>query len=264
MLTSGTLVYHTNTNVAQSIMQDILGLGENGYGLPIINSVPAEESESIRARPLNLLIDDINIVYEHITNVSTATSHAVTGTTVVSASYLNEITSTAEWLNDPIRRYTCHPSQFYFDTSTNTSTFISSDSTSTRTLPWGVDSNEIKHRLVSSFPDRLAARYYFNLGSYLTFIPFYLGTTGLNDLDAEWADFIDYLNLPEQKYTYRRSEFVNWSSTSTSWTSGTLAVSVIANRAEDETGIEFIVSYKNNASATLIVTPSVATWSILV
>ena len=263
-ITAGTTATHLDFNLAQSNMEEILGLGENGYGLALIASVPAEESQTAWAQAWNNLLFDINIVNRRITNTSTNINNLVTGTSLITASPMDAMITTSTWLLDASRRYTCHPNQFYVDPVSNTSTLITSDSTSTRTLPWGANgTNIITHRLIASFPDRLAARYYFNLGSYLTFIPYYEGT-GLNDLDAEWADFIDYLRAPNKTYTYRRDDFVNWSSTTTNWTSGTLAVSVVANKSTDETRVEFIITYANNATATLIVTPAVATWQIFV
>ena len=123
--------------------------------------------------------------------------------------------------------------------------------------------NNITHKVVTTFPNRLAARYYFNLGCYLTFVPYYQGT-GLNDLDVEWAEFIDHLRAPEQELRYGRNEFINYSSTVTSWSSGTLSVSFAAAKSVNETEIEFTTIYSNNASAALIVSPAVATWSITV
>ncbi len=264
-ITAGTTATHLDFNTAQTNMNSILGLGENGYGLSLIASVPAEEKQVIYAQAWNNLLFDINIVSRHITDAPAPTSTLTTGTSIVNAATMDAYITTSTWLLDPVRRYTCHPNQFYIDPISNTSTFITADSTSTRTLPWGANGiNLITHRLIAAFPNRLAARYYFNLGSYLTFTPYYDGTTGLNDLDTEWANFIDYLRDPIKKYTYGRTEFVDWDSTSTSWSSGTLSVSVLANKSDDETNVEFIITYANNATATLIVSPTVATWQIYV
>jgi len=262
-ITAGTTATHLDFNLIQSNMEEILGLGEDGYGLALISSVPAEEKQIAWTQAWNNLLNDVNLVNRHITNTNTNIAVLVTGTSIISASPIDALLTTSTWLLDDTRRYTCHPSQFYF--SGNTSTFVGADSTSTRTLPWGANgTNKVTHRLIASFPNRLAARYYFNLGSYLTWTPYYDDTTALNDLDAEWANFIDYLSVPERKYTYRRYEFVNYTSTTTNWNSGTLSVSVVANKSLDETRVEFIISYANNATATLIVSPTVATWSILV
>lgn len=263
-ITAGTTATHLDFNLIQSNMEEILGLGENGYGLSLIASVPAEEGQLAYAQAWNNLLFDINIVNRHITNTPAGINTLVTGTSIITASPMEAMLTTSTWLLDDARRYTCHPSQFYVDPVSGKTDFITSDSTSTRTYSWGANGiNIITHRLIASFPNRLAARYYFNLGSYLTFFPYYEGL-GLNDLDAEWENFIDYLRAPNKTYTYRRSDFVDWSSTTTSWTSGTLSVSVVANKSADETRVEFIISYANNATATLIVTPAVATWTILV
>ena len=260
----GTLITATDYNNVHLSLHDILGLGENGYGLPLIDSDPIDTSGNvtITAFQWNHLLSDVNKVYQHITNVLTSTQVIVTGT-VVSSSFIDGVEPAVEWCYDNARRYTCHPSQFYVDPEANTSTFYA-DGVSLRTLPWGILENSITHRVLTQFENRLSARYYFNLGCFLTFTPYYEEDTGLNDLDAEWADFIDYLRAPAQEYRYSRSDFITYSSTVTSWSSGTLSVSVTADKSVDESAVEFIIVYSNNASATLIVSPAVATWAITV
>lgn len=258
----GTTVAHTDFNIAQTLLDDIMGIGENGYGLPLIQSTPQELYWKIGAYQWNNLISDINYVHQHITNSNTSTGYVITGTDVLSANTINALISTTEWLDDPIRRYTCHPSKFLVNTVTDSTTLYSGGN-SVRTLPWGVTTSEITHRVVTSFQNRLSARYYFNEGCFLNFLPNYSGI-GLNDLDTEWANFIDYLRDPAQEYRYDRAQFVTYSSTTTSWNSGTLTVSVTANKSDDEKSIEFIMKYRNNESSTLIVSPNVGVWNILV
>ena len=257
----GTLITATDYNTIQSTLSDIFGLGENGYGIPVLQSSPLTTGRKVTAKQWNYLLADINTVHEHIAGAFSSTQAVVTSTSIQST-IVDELLPTSEWLNDSSRRWTCHPDKFLI--STGTSTTFYGDGFSVRTLPWGVDLNSITHKVVTTFPDRLAALYYFNLGCFLTFTPYYVVGTGLNDLDLEWSRFIDYLRTPEQEYRYSRNEFISYSSTVTSWSSGTLTISLTAAKAVDETEIEFTTVYTNNASATLIVSPSVATWTITV
>lgn len=263
MATIGTPIDHNDYNDAQSLLEDVLGIGENGYGLPLLQSTPVEQGQTLSARQWNDLIKDINYAYTHIANTTTSTGYIITGTTAVSADITNALNSTAIWLADSSRRYVCDPSNFLINNVTSNKTFYG-DGNSIRTLTWGVGTSEITHRVVTSFQNRLSARYYFNEGCYLNFLPSYTVGTGLNDIDAEWSTFIDYLRAPELEYKYTREQFVNYTSTTTSWNSGTLTVSVTANKSSDEKSIEFTMKYKNNESATLIVSPTVGYWNILV
>jgi hypothetical protein len=259
-ISSGTPIAKDDFNTAQATVLDILGLGDNGYGLPIIKSAPVENTQSIGLKQWNNLIDDINQAYLHVANRTTSTAKLNTGTSIVKTTTTNALLSTVDWLNN--NRYTCHPSQFLntgTSVATSTSTFFS-DSTSTRTVVWGSgESNTISHELLVSFPSRTLARYYFNLGSYLTFAPYYQGSI-LFDADAAWANFIDYLRAPAQQYKYDRAKYVNYSSTVTSWTSGSLIVSVLAEKSVDERTIKFTTSYINGSPSTVYITPTGSTY----
>lgn len=262
MPTSGTNLPKTDYNTAQATLQDILSVGEDGYGIPILNSDPVEVTQVARARGWNDFISDLNVVHKHISNVSTNTSYFNTGTSIVTASTVSNLLARVNWLNDASRRYTCHPSQFYTTgTSISTSTFFS-DSTSTRTLSWGVDPSIITHEVVVSFPSRLLARYYFNMGSYLSFVPYYEGDI-ISDIDGEWATFIDYLRLPANTYKFDREKYLAGSDI-TNYNSGSLTISVLAEISADERTIKFTTSYSNNASSTLYISPSGSTWTILI
>ena len=111
------------------------------------------------------------------------------------------------------------------------------------------------------------ARYFFNQGSYIEWTNRDLNN-GLNDIDAEWALFFDYLlSIP---YIYARDQYINYDSTTTSWSSGTLQIEVVANIVGNvgdyEYGreIDFTTYYRNNDSAQLIVSPTVAVWNIFI
>lgn len=257
-------------NSIQSVISEILGTGENGYGLSDIASIPvAPITNRITAFQWNALLRDINVATTHITNTSTVTTSVITGTTVVTKLRTDILQGQANYLIDPVRRYTCHPNQYYVDPVTS-STVNYTDGISTRTLPWGVDVQSVTHKVNAAFATRLQARYFFNLGSYITLLPFHLNN-GLNDLDAEWASFINHMQDTNVQYTYRRSDFMNQTSTSTVYNSGTLSISVLAEKAPDESNIEFTVTYGNTLtydtgtnSALIVIIPTVGYWNILV
>jgi hypothetical protein len=259
MPTSGNPILKSDFNDSQAILKDVLGVGENGYGRPVTWSDPVETTQIATAKQWNRFIQDLNLIHNHITNVNTNTSYVNTGTDRITASTVTNLISSVNYISDAVRRYTCHPSQFVVYQST--STFFR-DSTSTRTLAWGVDPTLITHEVVVSFPTRLKARYYFNMGSYLTFVPYYQGNV-ISDLDGEWATFIDYLSLPAQEYRFDRQKYLAGSAVTT-WTSGTLAVSILASIATDEKSIKFTTSYSNSDSTTVYITPSGSTWTILI
>lgn len=262
MPTSGNTILKSEFNTAQAKLQDILGLGDNGYGISVTFSDPVETTQLVSAKQWNRLINDVNIIHTHITNTGTNTSALVTGSPV-KASTTTALISRVDWLNDDSRRYTCHPSQFFSTGTsllTSTSTFYS-DSTSTRTIAWGINPSIITHQVIATFTSRLSARYYFNIGSYLKFIPYYEGNI-LADMDAYWANFIDYLaNHTELDFIYNRSKFVNYTSTTTSWSSGTLSISVLAEKSVDERTITFTTTYGNSDTSNVYIVPSGSTYN---
>jgi len=257
--TVGTLITATEYNESHELASDILGLGENGWGIPITKSNPVSQSRMIYGNSWVYLLDDLNFANKHIYGIDSTLNYVITGTTVVSASYANSIVDLATALSDEEVRYTCHPSNFAFNNVTNTTTQLS-DSVSTRTLPWGANGTTmIQHTVVYSWPNRLSARYYFNEGNYIVYNPFYSGL-GLNDLDTEWDRFFSYLG--ENPWKYNHHQFVNYRTTTTNWTSGTLEIIVSASIATDSTSIDINVQYINNASADLILTPAVTVFNI--
>jgi hypothetical protein len=259
MPTSGNNILKSDFNDAQAILKDVLGQGENGYGFSTITSDPVEITQVATADQWNRFIRDINLIHKHVTNVNTSTLNVNTGTSIITASTATNLISSVNYVSDAVRRYTCHPSQFVVYQSTSTFYY---DSTSTRTLTWGVDQTLITHEVVVSFPTRLKARYYFNMGSYLTFSPFFEGNI-IADIDGEWATFIEYINQPAQRYIFDRTKYLAGSAITT-WTSGTLTVSILASILSDEKSIKFTTSFSNSDSTTVYITPSGSTWTILI
>lgn len=260
-----TVALATDFNTVQSQLSEQLGMGDDGYGKAALFSMAVTSRNRMTAYQLNSLISDTNWIYEHITNTTTSTAKVNTGTTLVNESVLNELKGTSDWLLDPVRRYTCHPQQYVLNTATNAPLLF--NSTSTRTDPWGGTTgiNSITHGLIATFPTRSQARYYFNLGNYLTWQPYYYQAAVPNDLDKEWASWISWLvNTPGQQFVYSRNEYINYTTYTQVYTSGTLQISVVAAKQFDEKNIKFTITYTDNDSSTLLVLPSVAGYSITV
>ena len=266
-VTTTTQISITEFNDLQAKIDDVLGLGENGWGFPITFSRPANPSVPIPAAGYSSLLKDINLIHQHITNTSTTTLSVSTGS-VIYANYFNNLETITDWLRDDSRRYTCHPNMFAFDGTTSTFYY---DSTSTRTLPWGANGTiQIQHKITTSFPSRLIARYYFNSGCYLTFNPYYststlttVNTNTLNDLDAAWANFIDDFYEPGgRRYIYDREKYVTYDSTTTEWTYEDLYISVQADRSVDQASVDFTISYGNRLTPDLLIAPAVGVYTI--
>jgi hypothetical protein len=269
-LVTGALITATDFNEIITVQDQIMGLNDDGWGLSLTSGIPAAAGLLITAWDTNSVIKDLNIIQGHIDNTTTSTSWIITGTTLVAASPYNAIKARSDYYLDPSRRWTCHPEQFRkSNTVTNDILFFRPESTSTRTIVWGETATDsirtITHKVVASWPTRLQARYYFNQGNFLGYRPYHFGD-GLNDLDTEWANFINWISTSAD-YRYTRNEFVTYeglSGTSTVYTSGTLSVSILAVKSSDETSVTFTIDFFNSDTADLIVTPAVAYYTILV
>ena len=260
----GDIILKDDYNYIQGIVGEIIGQGENGYGFSFYNSVPIGEGGSIQSSEWRNLATDLNRITRHITNVSDVVVDITTGSIIT-----NTLPNSAAVAADSslVNRYTCHPDQYFVDPITS-GTVNYLGGTSTRNSVWGVEVREIYHTSRVSFPNRLTARWFFNVGSYIE-VHTFDQDNGLNDIDAEWAVFFDHLKA-SSPYLYSRDSYVNWESTTTVYNSGTLEISITAdivgNVGDNEHGseIDFTIYYKNNDSATLIVSPTVARWEFLV
>lgn len=281
---SGSLIDDADFNTIHDGLTEVLGLElgdtapfNGGYGVPTFYSTAVTTSDRATVFQWNNALNDLNIIHTHITGNTYTGVTPVTSSTVIEPTFANTLETDLEYLSDPVRRWTCHPTQFY-STVTNahpegTSTFWT---TSTRTEPWGnlgpSSVPQIVHETVVSWPAKSMAYYYFNQGAYLTWRPYHLGTNETStSLDAVWARFIDHLSTTTN-YIYDRETLINWpGGTSTTWessieiNSGSLYINVLAVPSFTETSqVTFTVQYGSSDSSDLIVSPSVATYSYTV
>jgi len=247
-------------NYIQSLVADIVGLGENGYGQSSRSSFPVTNTRQVTTSQWGALISDINFIQAHITNANTSTIPPVVGTTITTL-VPNALGADIDWLVDPTRRYTCHESQYYLDPVTNTTT-NTLNGVSTRITPW---SKQMVHKVRVDFPTNLYARYFFNSGSSFVWRPFHNSSVG-NDRDAEWSTFIRDIQATEH-YEYKRDDFINTltNTTVTTYTSGSMSISILAERRDDITStkrIDFTATYRNDDIPDIIIAPTSGFWNV--
>ena len=266
---SSTLVIHYSQ--IQTLVQNVLGTGEQGYGLTIINSSLRGVNQLIRASDWNLLRADLAIIQEH-TRGTLLTITSATTVTNITATVTNAYAVLAEDLaNTVTNRFNCAENQYYVDATTGATNNFNSG-TVTRTLPWGLLSDgtsilEIQHKVRFQFVNRLTAVYFFNQGSYLTWLPYHLNN-GVSGIDNAWASFINYLNvyLTANPLKYNRTLFMAQNPNSTAtvavYTSGTFSMSVAVYKYSNAHTFDFIVKYGDNDSSILTVSPAVGAWIV--
>lgn len=282
-LSTGTVIADLAYNELADIAQEILGVGENGYGLYGIWTTPITASMPIRESSWHNLVKDlVNNCYHHITNINTTTntySGVLTGLstattdTIIGVPLHNRLKEIADYVL--ANRYTCAEEQYYVDPDTGAKINFTGG-VSERTIPWGITPNrEITHIARTRWANRLVARYFFNTGGYLTWQPYYNrdeGTTELSDGDQEWTDFInviraDQLN-PANEIRYDRAAFDAQTPDTTdiikTYTSGSLYVTVSVYKSLGADYVDFTVKFGTTANPQLIVDPVVGYWNEIV
>lgn len=266
---SSTLVTHYNQ--IQTLVQDVLGTGEQGYGVTQINSIPRGVNQLIRAFDWIALRADLAIIQEH-TRGTLLTITTATTVTNITATLTNAYAVLAEELANTVNnRFNCAENQYYVDATTGATNSFNSG-TVTRTLPWGLLSDgtsipEIQHKVQFQFVNRLTAVYFFNQGSYLTWKPYHLNN-GVSGIDNAWASFINYLNgyLTANPLKYNQAIYTAQNPNSTAtvavYTSGTFSMSVAVYKHPNAHIFDFIVKYGDTDSSTLTVSPAVGAWIV--
>lgn len=276
-LTTGTsLVSDLDYNQLFDIVTEVLGVGEDGWGLYNFQSLPISSSNLVRATEwLNLQRDLIDRAYFHITNTTTVLTEVTPAVgNAITAKRHNEYYQVAQYVL--ANRFTCAEGQYFRDLN-NGSSICFINGISSRTIEWGINENYIEHRVRVRWANRLIARHFFNGGGQLTWNAYH-GNNGLNDIDTAWAVFISsiYFDQLTNPIIYDRAAFINQTPGTTTtlypgvtgqlpgqptYVSGTLSITVELFKANSEDWVEFIITFANSNSATLIVTPSVGYWN---
>jgi len=265
--TSGSFITAADYNDIYTLVSDVIGAGDNGYGLNLFYSQPVSLQYTASVEQWRNLQYDLNTAHIHITNTSTATS-LISSSTTITASFVNELWQGANYVTS--NRYTCHPQQ-YIDTSTNTSLYtINGISERTTSTAWGdpLTSPSITHQVNVIWASRLVQRYFFNTGGELVWLPYHTGESvvpgeSLNDLDTAWANFINYVQAVGG-WEYNRDIYEAYpGSTSTVYNSGTLQISILADRETDRS-IRFTCTLTNLDSPVLEVDPTTKYYNIII
>ena len=275
-VTTGSVVTVALYNELADIAEEVLGIGENGYGIYSSSSTSVTNYQRIRSQDWQNLVQDIvHRCYHHQTGINTTTNTYSQlfpqGIPQIGDQITPTFANTVNQLAQSIlaNRFTIHESQFYRDPITGESRNFK-NCVSTRTLPWGVSPLYVEHHVRIRWASRLLARYFFNLGGYLVWEPFHLDD-GLSPLDAEWAVFIGGLRASlsgGDLIEYGRSEFMaqtnGTTATVATFSSSTLYIQVEVFKASSEEFVDFKITYGNTDNPQLIVTPSVGYWNELV
>lgn len=263
-VSTGSFISASDYNQIYSIVSDVIGPGDNGYGLNLFYSQPVSLQYSATVEQWRNLQYDLNTAHIHITNTGTATA-LVSSSTTITAAFVNEMWNGANFVYN--NRYVCHPEQ-YIDTATNTTLYtVGGVSERTTSTVWGEVGNEsITHQVNVVWASRLVQRYFFNTGGAFVWIPYHTGESitgnSLNDLDTAWANFINYIQAIGG-WNYDKSIYDTWTTTSTIYNSGTLRVSVLAAKETDRS-IRFSFTLTNTDSPGLEIVPTTGYYNIIV
>lgn len=292
LVTGTNLVQSIDYNSLYDIVTDVFAVDDDGYGLYAYASTPISSSNLIRVREWrNLQRDLVEVAYFHITNingsypVATIPGTPLTTSTLITAQRHNDFKAIADHIS--ANRYTCAEGQYYRDPITGVST-STTNAVSSRTIEWGITENYIEHRVRVRWANRLVARHFFNTGGILTWTPYH-SNNGLNDIDSEWANFIATIQSSQfvQPISYNRSDFIAQIAGTTAtiyaesggfsspgftigngsgatYSKGTLNVLVELFKANSEDWVEFKITFANNDSAELVVSPTVGYWNYTV
>jgi len=266
-VTSSSFIAASDYNDVHNILTEVIGVGENGYGISSYLSNPVTNRNVSTASQWRRLQFDLNTAYRHITNQFIIPPGTITtGTTITTAALTNQYWTAANFVLN--NRYTCHPNQYFVDPNT-LANINTTEGTSTRTLVggWGLDpESAITHKVNVTWASRLTTRYFFNCGGKFEWNPYHTNASvtglSLNDLDEEWASFINHFQQAET-YVYDRQTYEDWTTTSTVYNSGTLRISVLADQETDR-NIRFTFTFTNIETPDLVVIPSTEYYNIIV
>ena len=268
---AGDLITVDGYNVIQSAVNNIIGIGSEGYGISSFSGNSVTSKNTIKYSNWYGLVRDVGLINVHIDNVFNTQLGSIGTGTLISSTITNVLSNTISYID--ANKYLCNPSQYYRDPITGGDIEFGDgtpNSTSTRTTVWGFGTEtEITHTSRTRWFTGLLANYFFNQGAYFIWTPEFTGTT-TNDIDLEWTNFLTYVKHTGG-YEYRREEYVNYISTLTSWTSGTLQISLLATKStipdsQGEIGnvIDFTIKYRNTDNPDIVIVPTNAYWNWII
>jgi hypothetical protein len=285
-LSTGTLITDAAYNELAATVIEIMGPGEDGYGLFNYFTTPITTAMPVRARSWgNLTRDLVNTIYHHVAHINTTTNtystvlpvNSATSGSAIGVELHNKLKEIADFALT--NRYTCAEEQYYRDPDTGV-TVNTTDGVSTRTTEWGVSQDYIEHRVRVRWANRLIARYFFNGGGYITWTPYH-SNNGLSELDAQWASFINNIQTDQgiNELRYDRAAFLAQTAGTTAtiypvgsgrafpdptYEQGPLSCNVEVFKANNEAWIQVKATFRNSDSSLLVVVPTVGYWNFTV
>lgn len=281
-ISTSSLISPSHYNTLTITVDNILGTGGDGYGSLSVDNWQVTNKNRVALKTWNKLLYDLNLVNSHITHAPSALNTLTTTTTVLSA-YTNKLYETAAFVE--ANRYSCHPLQYAYNRITGSTTFrgdgtyevISEPGVDRlqglafRSTDWGLSPDaSIKHVIEYTFLTGNTARYFFNQGGQLVWEPGFTYSTFaegeyLEDIDLEWVYAINAI-IEKNGYIYDRDLYINYTSTATSETLGSLVVDI--NVVKSQTGgqigniITMTIEFRNTDTPDLEVVPASNTWYI--
>ena len=249
----GLTIVNSDYNNTFDIINEVIGTGEDGYGLVDYFSFPVNKQAADRALSWQYLHNDLIVTaYQHITG-NTGTILPPSTSTVISSSFNTDMAAAANYVWE--NRFTCAENQYFADPTTGVS-INTTGGVSTRTTEWGTPTNTMTHIVSAYWPTRLIARYFFNAGGYLTWTPYH-NDIGYNQLDTAWAEFINYIQNDQiiNPLTYDRTTFISHAAGTTTtvhtYSSGSLSTEILAFKSLDEKNIDLTINFVSGGIETI-------------
>ncbi len=192
------VISNTVTNYLVSGIRSFYDRSITGYGLNNYFTLPVNSSTRILAKTYNSMLSDLDLVYRHITsasivstvtNLSTFTHGLVinTGTAVTSTQW-QSLVNRLESLQ--LNRFNVNPGQLANDGACD---IVYDQSVSTRTRAWGTGTEtSVSMTVEVEWPRSFLANSFFNLGSELTFSPFWPSMTLIADTSPSSSGLVNY------------------------------------------------------------------------
>lgn len=244
---------------------DIIGLGNNGYGLVNYSSYPTSIRSRVVANQVFGIYQDLQLIHQHIYGVASGTVLTIqTGTNIrivrppetnlIDTSTWTDLYNLYDYVNP--RRYQLSVSQrsTYTGALGTYEDIWYTGTTSSQLTTWGGGVagvyTSVNHTVVYTWPTENLARYFFNTGGQLKFVPRQTNMIGganpTKPIDRAWAQLLNTGSGFKSWFSYGRTEFLG--SRTGIWTtqtsSATILVLVDYERSQDYRSVTLTASYQ--------------------
>ena len=236
-VTTATQVLSVDKNLIQNRIREVMGIGEEGYGISALQSRLHSTGTLVRASHFQALYDDLDRIYQHQTGNNLNAANTFSSATVITTASVNYLNTFSQYVIDPNNRYFVHPSQ-----STASVELIDP-----RVSIW---STEISSSILCTWTSVLQANYFFNSGGQLQ-----LQTNHQNNWstarEKEWARLLTAIGTS----SFTHSNWIAGIDTVSTYTADApYNFYVTVNTDVAEKSVQFTVELVND-TASLIVYP---------